>query len=173
MHYETLFEVTAKGFEWWPTLAAIAFAVALFTIGRFSRGKANANRRIASYCMAALGLLFAVVIFVLMRSEFQEISRAYCLGNYQVVEGPVENFHPMPATGGTYERFTVRGVPFAYSDYESTPGFNRTSSHGGPLRGGLMVRIAYVHDREHSPERNVILKLEIARPEVSSGGPSN
>jgi hypothetical protein len=41
MHYETLFEVTAKGFEWWPTLAAIAFAVALFTISRFSRGKAS------------------------------------------------------------------------------------------------------------------------------------
>jgi hypothetical protein len=41
------------------------------------------------------------------------------------------------------EHFTVCGVPFSYSDYVVTAGFNHASSHGGPMREGLWVRIAY------------------------------
>jgi hypothetical protein len=103
MQYETLFEITSKRFEWWPTLAAIAFAAVLFLIGRFSRGKANADRRIAGYCLAALALLFAMITFILMRSEFDAMRREYASGNYEVVEGPVENFRPMPREGGAYQ----------------------------------------------------------------------
>jgi len=75
-----------------------------------------------------------------------------------LVEGPVENFHPMPFTGHDTEHFTVEGVRFDYSDYEITPGFNQTRSHGGPIRPGLYVRIHYV---TLSGEGATIVKLEI------------
>ena len=52
------------------------------------------------------------------------------------------------------ERFCVSGTCFEYSDYVVTGGFNNTSSHGGPIRAGLPVRVSHVGDR--------IVKLEIA-----------
>jgi hypothetical protein len=61
----------------------------------------------------------------------------------------------MPYAGHANEHFTVCGVPFSYSDYVVTEGFNRTSSHGGPMREGLWVRITYVGD--------IIARLEIAK----------
>ena len=76
--------------------------------------------------------------------------------NYNIVEGVVENFHPMPKSGHDTERFTVKNVKFEFSDFDlSKGGFNNTSSHGGPIREGLPVRIAYKNGR--------ILKLEIKR----------
>jgi len=80
-------------------------------------------------------------------------------GRFRVVEGLVENFHPMPAAGHDTERFTVAGEGIAYSDYEITGGFNNTASHEGPLRAGLPVRITFVQDSS----RNVIFKLEVGR----------
>ena len=73
-----------------------------------------------------------------------------------VVEGRVENFRPAPAEGHRDETFTVNGVPFAYSDYSITGGFNQTQSHGGPIREGLSVRIHYL------PPSNLIVKVEVA-----------
>jgi hypothetical protein len=76
----------------------------------------------------------------------------------EVVEGTVENFHAMPFTGHDTEHFTVQGVRFDYSDYVVTPGFNQTSSHGGPIRPGLDVRIHYVILSGEGP---TIVRLEI------------
>jgi hypothetical protein len=44
------------------------------------------------------------------------------------------------------------------SDYKPSSGFNQTSSHGGPIRSGLQVRIYYV-DPGSGP---TITKLELA-----------
>ena len=76
-------------------------------------------------------------------------------GAYNVVAGPVQNFAPMPFEGHADEQFDVGGVHFAYSDYEVTAGFNNSASHGGPIRSGLPVRIAY-KDGE-------ILRLQVRR----------
>jgi hypothetical protein len=62
----------------------------------------------------------------------------------QVIEGPVEQFHPMPFNGHETEHFVVDGRRFDYSDYQVTSAFNQTSSHGGPIRAGLLVRIHFV-----------------------------
>jgi hypothetical protein len=82
-------------------------------------------------------------------------SRSAASGNCETVEGRVEHFHPMPAGGHDVEHFDVQGVDFSYSDYIVTAGFNNTSSHGGPVREGLPVRICY-RDGE-------ILRLAVAR----------
>jgi hypothetical protein len=75
-----------------------------------------------------------------------------------VVEGPVEDFHPMPYAGHDTERFTVQGVSFEYSDFaETTGGFHHTRSHGGPISGGVFVRIHY----DGSPRHARILRLEV------------
>jgi hypothetical protein len=79
--------------------------------------------------------------------------------NPTVITGIVRDFVPMPPEGHMYERFCVETVCFYYSDYEITGGFNHTSSHGGPIREGLSVRVTYAA----SATRNVILKLEVGQ----------
>ena len=76
-------------------------------------------------------------------------------GHFQVTEGPVTDFVPMPYEGHRLEGFTLRGHRFTYSDYVLTPGFHNTASHGGPIREGLNVRVTFVN--------NVILRLEVAQ----------
>lgn len=52
----------------------------------------------------------------------------------------------------------VSGVHFAYSDFVVTAGFNQTSSHGGPIHEGLLLRIAYTGSADDA----TIVKLDIA-----------
>lgn len=54
--------------------------------------------------------------------------------------------------------FTVKAQRFCYSDYEVTPGFHNAASHGGPIRAGIHVRIAYLGP--------AILRLQIRQDEV-------
>ena len=89
-----------------------------------------------------------------VRDSYDRPKNVYLAGQYSVVEGTVANFHPMPASGHDYETFSVNGAPFSFSDYDGSPCFNNTASHGGPLHEGVRVRIAYFG--------NCILKLEVA-----------
>jgi hypothetical protein len=66
----------------------------------------------------------------------------------------------MPYAGHAQKRFSVCGVPFSYSDYIETGGVNRSSSHGGPIRAGLWVRVSYVG--------NTIARLEVATKDPGS-----
>jgi hypothetical protein len=76
-----------------------------------------------------------------------------------VVEGVVENFHPMPSGGHDTERFDVSGVHFEYSHWGMTQGFNQDVTVGGPVRNGLYVRIHYVSFG--TPPGNVMVRLEL------------
>ena len=84
---------------------------------------------------------------------------AFRTGQYSLVEGIVTDFHPMPFEGHDDECFTVEAQRFCYSDYdEATSGFHNAASHGGPIRSGIHVRIAYLGP--------TILRLQIRKDEV-------
>lgn len=61
----------------------------------------------------------------------------------------------MPYSGHEKEWFVVAGHRFEYSDFEVSPGFNQTASHGGPIKKGMHLRVHYVD--------NDIARLEVAR----------
>ncbi len=82
-------------------------------------------------------------------------SRALASGKASYVAGTVDNFVPMPYEGHANETFAATGVFFSYSDYDVDAGFNNTSSHGGPIRQGIPVRIWYVG--------NEIVKLKVEK----------
>ena len=68
------------------------------------------------------------------------------------------NVHPMPYGGHDYESFTINNIKFRYSDFNNWGGFNKTSSHGGPInKNGQYIRISYFKD----DNENIICKLEI------------
>lgn len=87
-------------------------------------------------------------------SAHSEAVKALRSGRYEIVEGTVTNFVPMPWEGHANESFDVAGHHYEYSDFVVTTGFRQSRSHGGPIREGLRVRIADVGGR--------IFRLEIA-----------
>ena len=168
MPYTTVFEVTQKPYEWWsPAFGLIFIAIGIIFIrfgpqlDRWNNSRASAFALKPKY----LGWFFVIfasfwtsVAFGGTYSSYRECREAYRTGQYSVVEGVVEDFHPMPYTGHQDECFRVQKERFCYSDYSVSPAFNQSASHGGPIRAGLPVRIAYL---EVSSSNGQILRLEV------------
>jgi hypothetical protein len=140
------------------TVVLLALLIAV-TIGRRLLGELR-----LVFCIALITAGYVVTYYHLLpRSsqliEVEPTTPAVCRAPSKVAAGTVSEFIPMPYGGHAMEHFCIRELCFNYSDYELTGGFNTTSSHGGPVRAGLSVRVTYVE----SPVllRPVIVKLEI------------
>jgi hypothetical protein len=141
MRYVTVFDLTQKPFQWWfPAVgtAVIDMGIVLILINR--RWPSQTRAKSTGWVAIVFGSLWT--------------------GHYQTAEGNVENFRPMPYEGHTDECFIVQGTTFCYSDYGIQPGFNSSTSHGGPIRSGLPVRVSYYDGQ--------ILRLEIGSDAVDS-----
>lgn len=162
MTYSTVFSVA----DWPPTNwtdpgfglifvalgVAIAFAPGFFaTFARRSR----AGTRWLGWSFVLFGCVWTAAVGFAVFGPASSLARELAANRFQTVEGRVAHFIPAPAEGHALESFDVNGVEFAYSDYILEGGFNRTASHGGPIREGLPVRIAYT--------RGLILRLEVGR----------
>jgi hypothetical protein len=95
-----------------------------------------------------------ILVFSSENTAYSATKVALATGNYNVVEGRVTNFDPMPYQGHKNESFDVNGQHFSYSDFIETAGFHNAASRGGPIRDGLYVRVSHIG--------NLILRLEVA-----------
>jgi len=102
-----------------------------------------------------LAVLWTTGAAATMARDYFQLKGALVLNQANIVEGRVTNFRPMPWSGHPMESFSVCGVIFSYSDFIETGSFNNATSHGGPIREGLWVRISHLGNR--------IARLEIAR----------
>ena len=113
-------------------------------------------------CAAIFILFLSVVVFIFQFNMYNKTIGAYSRGEYQIVEGYVEKFAPMPYEGHAKETFEINGVKFSYSDYNIHPGYNNTKSHGGAITGnGQHLKIRYVYFNE--TYGNIILYIEEIR----------
>ena len=165
MQYRVVFDNTAVGYTGWHFAAygmvgTVIGAVMVATVLR--RGvlpikwwstRPRASKLFAFYIFG-FSLLWTLVVLYSTYTQYAGLKKAQVNGRAQVVEGIVTHFKPMPVTGHAMERFCVQETCFSYSDYIVTAGFNNTSSHGGPIRDGLPVRVTYVGA--------AIIKLEVA-----------
>jgi hypothetical protein len=119
------------------------------------RGLQGRARTIFSWFFLCVALIGAFVIFRGTTHPFDAAAAMSRDGKFHVVEGQVGNFVPMPYTGHAHESFVVGGKTFSYSDYILTGCFNNATSHGGPSKPGLTVRISHVG--------NCIVRLEVAQ----------
>ena len=113
------------------------------------------------FCLA--GILFvallSTVVLIAQLNMYNKIVGAYSRGEYQIVEGYVENFEPMPYEGHADETFEINGVKFSYSDYNIHPGYNNTKTHGGVIKeNGQHLKIGYVYLNE--TYGNIIVYIE-------------
>lgn len=163
MNYRTVFEVTDKGFEL-ITLMPLLFIVIGIGISWFNI-KYNKSESIKKKFTIVFGFIISGFAFFLLMlivpsslADRSKTRRIFKNKDHEVIEGKIENFHPMPYSGHDVESFTVNGVYFEYSDYILSYGFNQTSSHNGPLReNGQEVRLSYISE----DGENRILKIEV------------
>jgi hypothetical protein len=161
MEYTVVFDIVSAGYKTWvfPALGLPFILVGALML-RFYQylptWPIKSVRFRKGFAIACLGFSIAwtLVAFFTTYSQYRSLITALETGACQTAEGVVTDFVPMASSGQSYESFTVAGKTFKYSDYFVTAGFNNTQSHGGPIRGGLKVRIAHVD--------NVIIKLEVA-----------
>lgn len=103
-----------------------------------------------------LALCIAGYIVIVTHDEYVTLRREAAVGDYTILQGVTTNFVPEGEGGHPMEQFTLNGVRFIYASYEVTPAFHWTTRKGGPMRGGISVRV-----REHEGR---ILRLEVASP---------
>lgn len=161
MPFVKVFDVAREGYStwWFPAFGLIFVAIGgllVFRPGlvqRYMRPR-RLNARVFGWSYFIFGVLWTVATFVSTYTQYHTAASDLSNGRYEVVEGPVTNFVPMPSEGGSLESFVVGGRRFSYKD-SAAPGFHTTARHGGPIREGLYVRVTYSGD--------LILRLEIAR----------
>ncbi|NTW29506.1 MAG: hypothetical protein HGA39_09135 [Coriobacteriia bacterium] len=167
MHYETIFDYTRAAPSWMPLLWLVGFVAFMFGIIFLKRRFAIfpiSSRQARGLRGLVLGFVTFCLAFVVLGMVGQRVylSKAIGEGRTQIAEGTVDDY---ASHKDGYERFTVQGVLFEYSDDGLTAGFNHTQSRGGPIRGGLQVRVTYV-DGDSVAQNSIgrsIVKLEIAR----------
>jgi hypothetical protein len=118
------------------------------------------RKRFFGFLMTGFALMWLGLVFWLAGSEYLRAKSAYQRRTYSVAVGRVTDFRPMPYEGHQDECFTDQPARFCYSDYEITSRFNKSASHGGPIREGLPVRVSYIGD--------VIMRLEVRDPVKST-----
>ncbi len=166
LHYKLVFSVADSGYKAWlfPTIGLFFILFAIFVVpilNRFSwRSWSPGALAIFQLCFVGFAILWTFLALVTTLGDYWNARSALSSGTAQYVAGPIEHFVPMPVTGHALESFDVNGVPFRYSDYVITAGFNHTTSHGGPIHEGLPVHIWY-RDTGRGND-NEILKLEVA-----------
>jgi hypothetical protein len=165
-HFVKVFDVLDSGYRDWTFPAFGLIFVAIGTVIFFfpkileALGIPYLNSKsrwqtVFRYFFLGFALFWTVLAFFMTYPTHLRHEALARENGCRVVEGSVENFVPMPVDGHGYESFSVARVPFRYSDFVATDGFNNSSSHGGPIGKDAYVRICY------DPAGNVILRLEI------------
>lgn len=167
IHFATVYQIAADQYASLAAFQSALRAVAVvIVVAGFLMLSLLISRRIRKSLVWVVGLIFVGLSLVtlgvtvaLHRDQTNDALEAFQAGQYREVEGPVEDFDPMPFEGHKPECFSVKGIRFCYSDYVIAPGFRNTASHGGPIRSGLLVRVDYINTGSH----NTILRLEVAK----------
>lgn len=163
-NYEVVFQISNESYKnnlIIPLIiAVICFFVFLIIFNFYKKKPINRNY---GYIIGLVGfcILFLFVFFEnkpYIKSKNDYLNKIIEKKEFNIIEGKVENFHPMPYEGHDMESFTVKGIYFEYSDFVSDYGFNNTSSHGGPIKhNGQEVRLFYFN----KDGLNHIIKIEI------------
>lgn len=104
-------------------------------------------------------IIECIVIIVCIMSQidlYKETVVAYRNGDYQIVEGYVENFERMGSDGYPPEKFEINGVKFEYSNHRIVPGYHKAK--GDCIIGsGQHLKVGYIYSEGWG---NIIVYIE-------------
>jgi hypothetical protein len=127
-------------------VAFAAFGFLLFFYTRYFNTPSFIRTK-GKYFGLAWGILASVAFLMIISNRFKNynaIKDVLDQKQYSVIEGRVEEYHPMPSGGHDTERFRVGNLYFTMSDFDyDIMGYNNAASHGGVIRPNLYIRIWY------------------------------
>lgn len=124
-------------------------------------GETQYKNVIIERVFSLIGLIVSVSVFSLILvqniTDYNFITKNICEGNYEIVEGEIENFIPMKKEGHSQESFDVDGVTFIYNRSNPKHGYHFPNVDGGYItNNGQYVRITYINYNGY----NIIIRLE-------------
>lgn len=159
MHWIVVYDFASEWFSAWDWLHVPFGLIALLAATLLLRRRNDVVDII-------LGLVFAVGGGAMLVSQstrvvgiYQQLSQVYHERAYQIAEGTIEKFESI-CDSHHAETFDVNGVRFGYGLSVLHPGFGQTRCWGGPLRGGLYVKIWHITLQDGG---HYILRVEIRR----------
>ena len=162
MHFTVVFDAASMPRDPLPllgTAALISLGIALLWLGPKSPIGPTALRHGAPKAWRVFLAAFVALLVLVFAGRLWTLLRPLPLDDVKVVEGMVQDFSPPVLHGSNWEAFAVNGVRFRYADTYNNGGFHQTSIAGGPIRGGLLVRIHY-----SGPAKDpTIVRLEVSR----------
>ncbi len=169
MSYELVYDAASAGFAGWQFVGIgvilTSVGALLLFIPKLRSIFGNTHPRFLGswfyWVFFLFGLFWTLAASMSIYSGNRTVAEASASGECKIVVGQVENFEPMPHSGHQLEKFTVNDIAFAYSDFVITGAYNNTTSHGGPIKEGLQVRICYVERNQQ--DSNLIARLEVAK----------
>lgn len=145
--------------EVWPflllPLLGLATALLANRLPPIFSPRSPAARRLVGGVLFALLLPLEGLVAYLHFNKMQAYRAIMDEGKAERVEGCLDYFHPMPASGHEYEIIALAGKSFTYSDFDLTMPFTNTEAHGGPIHADSAVRIWH--------HRGAILRLEVSQ----------
>ena len=145
MNYHVVFDASRNGSE----LAIYALAplgvLLAALIGWALKGSSDpkeVSKGKIFLLVAAVGFVFSLVLLVGNYSEYYRARKALQAGDYQLIEGTVKNFVPMPLSGHSTESFDIDTKSFRYGSGRGSIVFNSEWNHGY-IHDGVQARIAY------------------------------
>jgi hypothetical protein len=157
MNDHVIFDISQKGYDWFPICIGLLFIIGA-AIGMLSP-QSRKTLQIVPALLLLFGVLLSLGMFLFQYTNHQRYQAILDHGQYSVVEGTAERFHPMSKAGHGNETFTINGVSFSYSDFSVTPAFNTTSVYGGPIHEGMYLKIYYTKSIEFAGDY-AILRIE-------------
>ena len=144
----------------WFVILGMCLLALSYVRERYFRRKAFGYHKGFARFFFGFALIWMLITSLATWHQNYETASASRSNECTIVEGHFSDFRPMPVGGGSYESYSVQGVQFAYSDFETTGGYNITVSHGGRITKGTHVRICYVF--RSRTQSNIIVRVEIA-----------
>ena len=92
--------------------------------------------------ISGIGLAFSIVLAVGHYGEYHKAKKALETGDYQLSEGTVTDYVPMPPEGHSIESFKIGNTSFKYGSGWGSIVFKSEWNHGY-IRNGSQVRISY------------------------------
>ena len=154
--YHTVFEIsrTGSGMLEFFLVPLLFLAVGVGLVRGWIQVEAKQRAKMFGYFFIFFSMVMETLVIWNSTRVNADLEGALKNGHYQIIEGPVENLEPMNDWGNKHESFSVRGIRFRYSDFIVNQCFNHSSTDGGPIRAGVLVRVSYLDD--------CILRLEVA-----------
>jgi hypothetical protein len=159
MNYRTVFDVSQVGFQWGIYSMLIFMFGTIFiligwgvtTLDEVDLKWKGRIFQIVGGVAIAFGFLFLIGNY----AQYHSAETALATKHYEVAEGTVKNFIPMPPGGHSIESFDIGTKHFQYGAGWGSIAFN-SEWNKGFIRNGVQARISY-QDED-------ILKVEVISP---------